>query len=355
MKRHTSAARLGVVLTVIATAGGLIAGCGSSGPAGSSQGAEPLSVSMDEACKAAAEENGDLNYVASTDPAVFAEEIEPFTAKYPSIKINYTNLRSDKASQRLLAEAQARHDLSFDALSGDLPGFDPLFQQDMVRDVDWPALGVADDLVIKQQNGSAWRNYRLITGLGYNTNLVSKDELPDTWKELVDPRWAGRIIVDPRGSYLGGIALAYGEQETIDWFRDFMETTQPLIIQGATASAQKVIAGEALLTTSAADANIRESQAAGAPIDIKFLDVVPTSDYHTLIVKDSPRPNKAACFVGWLASDEGAAQKAKFEFQLNDSNPPAVPPTSTLVLTDSPEALKTSNDTATALAEIMSN
>lgn len=355
MKRPKIAARLGVVLAVTAATGGLLVGCGSSGGPGASGGGEPLSVGMDEACAAAAEESGDLNYVASTDPAVFAEEIKPFTAKYPGIKINYTNLRSDDASQRLLAEAQARHELSFDALSGDLPGFDPLFQQDMVRHVDWPALGVADDLVIEQQNGTAWRNYRLITGLGYNTELVSKDELPNTWKELVDPKWAGKVIVDPRGSYLGGIALAYGQQETIDWFNDFMETTKPLIIQGATASAQKVIAGEALVTTSAADANIRESQAAGAPIDIKYLDVVPTSDYHTLIMKDSPRPNKAACFVAWLASDEGAAQKAKFEFQNNDSNPAAVPPTSKLVLTDTPEALKTSTDTSTALAEIMSN
>jgi iron(III) transport system substrate-binding protein len=356
MKRPTIAARLGVVLAVTAATGGLLVGCGSSGgPAASSGGNEPLRVSMDEACAAAAEESGDVNYVASTDPAVFAEEIAPFTAKHPDFKINYTNLRSDNASQRLLAEAQTRHALSFDALSGDLPGFDPLFQQDMVRNVDWPALGVADDLVIKQQNGTAWRNYRLITGLGYNSALVSKDQLPNTWKELADPKWAGKVIVDPRGSYLGGIALAYGEQKTIDWFNDFMETTKPLIIQGATASAQKVISGEALLTTSAADANIRESQAAGAPIDIKYLDVVPTSDYHTVLMKDSPRPNKTACFVAWLASDEGAAQKAKLEFQNNDSNPPAVPPTSKLVLTDSPEALKTSTDTSTALAKIMSN
>lgn len=356
MKRPTNAAQLGVVLAAMATGAALLTGCGSSGgPGGSSAGSEPLSVSMDEACTAAAEESGDLNYVASTDPAVFAKEIEPFTSKHPDIKISYTNLRSNDASQRLLAESQARHDLSFDALSGDLPGFDPLFQQDMVRNVDWPALGVADDLVLEQQNGTAWRNYRLITGLGYNTDLVSKEELPDTWKDLVDPKWAGKVIVDPRGSYLGGIALAYGEQETIDWFNDFMETTKPLIIQGATTSAQKVISGEALLTTSAADANIRESQAAGAPIDIKYLDVVPTSDYHTLIMKDSPRPNKAACFLGWLASDEGVAQKAKLEFQNNDSHPPAVPPTSKLVLTDTPEALKTSNDTATAMAEIMAN
>ncbi len=354
MMKPTRAGRPGVVLTAIAIVAISIAGCGSSnGPATSSEG--PLSVSMDEACAAAVDESGDLNYVASTDPAVFAKEIEPFTAKHPDISIKYTNLRSDDASQRLLAESQTRHDLSFDALSGDLPGFDPLFQQNMVRDVDWPALGVADDLVIEQQDGTAWRNYRLITGLGYNSDLVPKDQLPNTWKELVDSKWAGKVIVDPRGSYLGGIALAYGEQETVDWFKDFMATDKPLIIQGATASAQKVIAGEALLTTSAADANIRESQAAGAPIDIKYLDVVPTSDYHTLIMKDSPRPNKAACFLGWLASDEGAAQKAKFEFQLNDSNPPAVPATSKLVLTDSPESLKTSTDTSTALAKLMGN
>jgi iron(III) transport system substrate-binding protein len=345
---------MAVLLSVVG--GSVLAGCGGGGGGGSASSAAdsgPLKVTMAQACDAAKSETGDLNYVASTDEAVFAKEIDPFEQKYPWVKVKYTNLRSTDASQRLLVEKQARHSLSFDALAGDIPGFDPLFETGMVRTVDWQTLGVADNLVLSHKGANAFRNYRLITGLGYNTKLVKEDELPSTWPELVNSKWAGKVIVDPRGSYLGGLALKYGKDQTLDWFNQFMAVDKPLIIQGATASAQKVIAGEALLTTSAADANIRESQAAGAPIGIKYLDVVPTSDYHTIIMKDTPRPNMAACFVGWLASDEGAAQKEKYEFQFNEDRPSAVPATSTLVLTDTPEKLTLSNDTSAALAELM--
>ncbi len=343
--------RLGRCLSAVVIGTALVAGCSSSDQGTAASG--PFSATADEACKAADGENGAVNYVASTDAAVFAKEIEPFKAKYPGIEVAYTNLRSKDASQRLLAESQVGRGLSFDALAGELPGFQPLFDEDLVLKVDWPKLGIGQDLVVEQGNASVFRNYRLITGLGYNTNLVKPEDLPNTWAELVNPKWAGKVIVDPRGQYLGTMAPAVGQEKTIDWFKQFMDVDKPLIIQGATASGQKVISGEALLTTSAADANIRESQAAGAPIGIKYLDFVPTSDYYTLVMKDTPRPNKTACFLAWMGGPEGSAQKEKFEFQKNESKPADIPPGSTLVLNDTPEARQTSADTSDALAKIM--
>jgi iron(III) transport system substrate-binding protein len=339
-------------LLVGVVAASVLTGCGG-GSGGAEASSGPLDVSLDKACAAAKDETGRLSYVASTDEAVLAKEIAPFEKKYPQVKVQYTNLRSTDASQRLLVEKQARKDLDFDALSGNIDGFDPLFDADMVRSVKWSSLGIGDNLVLDYKGANAFRNYRLILGLGYNSDRVDEAELPSTWQELVDPKWAGKVIVDPRGQYLGGLALDYGKDKTVSWFQDFMDVDKPLIIQGATASGQKVIAGEALLTTSAADANIREAQAAGAPIAVKYLDVVPTSDYHTIILKDTPRPNMAACFLGWLGGDEGTAQKEKYEFQFNHDRPTEVPSGSNLVLSDTPARLKLQTDTATALAEIM--
>src|SRR5690606_16162691 len=178
-------------------------------------------------------------------------------------------------------------------------------------------------------------------------------EVPDTWEDLIDPKWAGRVIVDPRGNYISWLAPAIGKDATIDWLERFLDTSQPLIIQGATASAQKVIAGEVLLTTSAADANVRESQEAGAPLEIKYLDYVPTSDYHTILLKDSPRPNATACFLGWMVGPEGAAQKEKLEFQRNETMPTGVPDGSELVTAESLEDLQLEAETAEALAKLM--
>lgn len=346
-----------VVLTAAACAV-ILVGCSSSGggsdaSGGSGGGDAPFTASADAACQAASGEEGAVNFVASTDAAVFAQEIEPFRAAYPDIDVKFTNLRSADASQTLLAEAQVGRGLSFDALAGELPGFQPLFDENLVLNVDWPALGMGEDLVVEQNGATTFRNYRLITGIGYNTDLVKEADLPNTWDELVDPKWTGKIIVDPRGQYLARMAPAKGEQETIDWFQRLMDVTKPLIIQGATASSQKVIAGEALLTTSAGDSNVAEAQQDGAPLAIKYMDLVPTSDYYTLVMKDTPRPNKTACFLAWLGGPEGQAQKLKYEFQKNETEPANLPPGSTLVLTDTPEKRETAAQTAEALAKIM--
>lgn len=356
---HSRRRLLGVVLSS-ALSVSILTACGSSSGGGSGGGSSvagggsgTLAVSASQACTKAKQEKGDLNYVASTDEGVFAKEIAPFEQKYPYIKVKYTNLRSNDATQRLLVEQQAHHSLDFDAMAGEISGFDPLFQAGLVRTVDWAKLGLPQSLVLAHGGANLIRNYRLFLGIGYNTKLVKPSELPTTWQGLINPRWRGKVIVDPRGQYLGGLALAWGKAKTDAWFKQFMARDKPLIIQGATTSGEKVIAGEALLTTSAADANIRESQAAGAPIAIKYLDVVPTSDYYTLIMNTTPRPNKAACFLSWMIGPQGAKQKEKYEFQFNDDKPSSLPGGAQLVLADTPAKIKLQADESDALAKLM--
>jgi ABC-type Fe3+ transport system substrate-binding protein len=81
--------------------------------------------------------------------------------------------------------------------------------------------------------------------------------------------------------------------------------------------------------------------------------VVPTSDYYTLIMKSTPRPNMAACFLSWMIGPEGSAQKQKYEFQFNDDKPSAVPASSQLVLADTPDKIKAQADESSALAKFM--
>src|SRR5690606_1974318 len=104
-----------------------------------------------------------VSYAAATDAAVFEEEIAPFREQYPDIDITYTNVRSTDATQTLLAESQTNNDLSYDAVAGEVAGFGPLFTQGLVRDVDWAALDLDEDLVLRIEEGTAVRNYRLIT------------------------------------------------------------------------------------------------------------------------------------------------------------------------------------------------
>jgi iron(III) transport system substrate-binding protein len=311
-----------------------------------------VSVTLDQACQAGAGE-GTLNYWTSTDPDVFKQEIEPFQAKYPNIKINYTSLRPADMVQRIIAEVQANHSLDVDAIAGDLPSFAPLFDDKLILPVDWTKLGVPADVQFQLKGFTTVRTYRVVLGLGYNTQLVKESELPSTWQDLINSKLAGKVIVDPRGVYLSGLSLAMGKDQAIEWFKKFMSTDKPQIVKGATASMQKVISGEALLTTSSHDAEAVEQKQKGAPVDIKYLDIVPTQDWYAIVMKGAAHPNAAACFFGWWTSAEGQAQQLKYEFKENKTTPDGLPAGAKLVAINDPQEAQTATDTATAFAKLM--
>jgi iron(III) transport system substrate-binding protein len=312
------------------------------------------SETVDQACSdAVSKDGGTLNYVSGTDPEVFKAEAAAFNQKYPNIKVNFTSLRPADAVQRVVTENQAHHALDIDATYSDLPSAQPLFDQKLIANVDWSKLGIASDLEFTLDGIQTFRTEREVLGLGYNTQLVKASDLPNTWQDLINPKWAGKVIVDPRGSYLSGLAVAWGQDKTVSWFQQLMQTDKPNIVKGATASMQKVESGEALLTTSSHDSETAEQQAKGAPVAIKYLDVVPTTDYYAVIMKDAPHPNAAACFLAWWGSPDGQAVMFKNEFKKNLTSPPDLPAGAQLVPINTPDQAKVANATADALANLM--
>lgn len=310
------------------------AGTGSAATSASSGGA---SAGLAAACTAA-ESEGQLNFRDTTDPDVFAKEVAGFEQKYPKIKVNFGSQRPQDSVQSVVAEVQAGHALDVDAISIDFPSAGPLIQQNLIATVDWPSLGVPESDVLTDQTAQFVRTQRTILGLGYNTTKLKASDLPDTWDQLIDSKWAGKIIVDPRGEYLSGLGIAWGEQKALDWYTNFMKTDKPMVVKGATASLQKVISGEAELTTSSHDAEILEQQAKGAPVDIKYLDVVPTQDHYAIILKGAQHPNAAKCFLGWwISPDGGQAAQLKYEFKGNETEPKGVPATAKLGAINSPD------------------
>jgi iron(III) transport system substrate-binding protein len=345
-RQLTAAALTGVaVLALAACAGKHTTGGGAT---------TTLSLTSQAACDAAAsKDGGTFNYWTSTDPAVFKQEIAPFNAKYPKIKINYTSLRPADQVQRIVSEVQARHALDVDAIAGDLPSFAPLFDQKLIQPVDWTKLGMPADLQFSLDGYTTIRTYREVLGLGYNSKLVKPADLPSTWNELVNSKWAGKVIVDPRGVYLSGLALGMGQDQAVTFFKDFLKTDKPMIVKGATASMEKIISGEAELTTSSHDSEAAEQSGKGAPVAIKYLDIVPTQDWYALVLKGAKHPEAAACFFSWWTGPEGQAQQLKYEFKTDKTVPDGLPPGAKLVAINDPQQAQLATDVANTFAKLM--
>jgi iron(III) transport system substrate-binding protein len=334
-----------VAMTGLAGALGL-AGCGSS-DAGS---APKLASNIKDAC-AKADAEGKLFWWRSGEEGELREEIAGFQKAHPKIKVTIGLYRPNEIVQRMSTEMQGGKAPGADVVDGDLPTLDPLFQQGWVQDYDWAGAGIADNLITKVNDLPAVRISRSPIALGYNTDKVSKDEVPTTYDQLADPKWKGQIVYDPRGTYLQGPAVAWGADKAIAWFDNFKKVAKPVALEGGTASIEAVIQGQYKMTTSAATNDITSLQKTGAPIAFQLLDVVPVNDYNTALVKDAPHPNAGACFIEWWAGQEATAARGTVEDKTNDDTPPDMPATSELAILDTPEDFDNANKMIEHIAE----
>lgn len=327
--------RVALISAITGTAAIVIAGCsGSHGPSanaggasgGKSGGASAIGAgsNLDTVCKAG-EKEGVLNYETSTDPDEIGKEVSAFEAKYPGIKVKVAAGQEpqDNVAQ-IVAKVQAHHDLGVDALTLDIENIGPVAKQHLIAPVDWKALGAPQDWLLNVNGSQMLRTQRINLGLGYNSDKISAAQLPNTWDQLLDPKWSGKFIVDPRGKYLAPIAIVWGQAKAIDWYKKLLKNN-PQLVKGASDSVAKVASGEALFSASSHDSEINEAQHSGAHVKIKYLDVVPAHDNYGLVLAGAKHPNAAACFLGWFDGQEGQALQLKIEYKGNQTSPSGLP------------------------------
>lgn len=142
--------------------------------------------------------------------------------------------------------------------------------------------------------------------LGINTNLVNAEEIKSL-KDLLNPKWKGKIIVnDP--SIAGTGAKFFGvivEQQGLDIWREIARM-EPLVLRDERLMTDWLTHGKYAVIISPKTGPFFEAAQAGAPI--KFIRVK-EGNYRTGDViswmRDSPHPNAAKVFLNWFLSREG--------------------------------------------------
>ena len=282
----------------------------------------------------------------------YAKVVAAFNAVYPGIAVETLVIEPDDSAQRVLTESAGGRAPSADMIAGGLDIFKPLFERNVVvLDIDWAGLGVSSD-VIHEMN--LVRIHRVALGLGYNTDKLTPDQLPDTWEELIDPKWTGKVIVDPRGRPFDSLSLAWGHDETLDYVKRMKDGIKPLLIEGGTAGLVAVAGGEADITTGGRSAETQEQQAKGAPLAIKYLDVVTTIDNYDVVLAGAAHPNAATCFITWFAT-EGQDLYNEVEFKSNDTVPPEAPAGAQIVTIETPDQSSAVKAIGKEIADILVN
>lgn len=305
-------------------------------PQGSAFVAPTTAASAIDAVCEAGEGEGTVEYWGRFEPENFDRLVAPFKEKY-DIEVTLLPGRPDEHAARIITESAAGRQVTADIVRADADLVALSDRELVAEDIVWTDYGVPEDLT---NDIGAVRVQRLASGLGYNTDQVVEADLPATWEELLDPKWAGKKVqTDPRGIPFGGLAQSWGEEKTLDYATRFQEALDPLFVEGVTAGLTAVATGEAMISTHGRDAEVRELQAGGAPIEIHYLDLAPVSDSYASVLTDAQHPNAAKCLIAWMASDEGRAKILEVELKNNESIPPGMPDGTELVFVEGEAAV----------------
>ncbi|MGW4464773.1 ABC transporter substrate-binding protein [Micromonospora sp. NPDC004704] len=145
-----------------------------------------------------------------------------------------------------------------------------------------------------------------------NTDLVKPGEI-STWKDLLDPKWRGKIaMIDPRRSggavYNVGMFLAdagYGESFVQQLYHD----QQPVLLTESRQGVDDVARGKYPIGIAFGQADVDTAMADKLPIEVVVPDLLQvTSGFGFLAVADKmPHPNAGKLLASWLACQGGNA------------------------------------------------
>ncbi|BCI51781.1 iron ABC transporter substrate-binding protein [Mycolicibacterium litorale] len=166
---------------------------------------------------------------------------------------------------------------------------------------------------------------------GWNTNLVNEDELPDTLDGFTDPKWKGKLSIDPRDwIWYTGVMDYYTTEKgwTEEQVDDMISTlaSYSTFNAGHTVQAQLLLAGEFPVSLSVYTQSIDRllEKDPNAPVawrksDGSFIEPLIFQSQGATILKNAPHPAAAMLFVDFLLT-EGQEILAN-----DDRTPTAVP------------------------------
>ena len=165
-----------------------------------------------------------------------------------------------------------------------------------------------NDPLIDQEGSitSVGINYRAIL---INTNLVKSGQEPKSYKELLESKWNGKIVI-PSPVTAVGINQLYSQKDNLglndDFFRQLAKNGV-IVVATDKDAADMVTRGEAQVLPSCSLLQSSADVVKGAPVKATFPTEGTMAGFGNTwsIVKNGPHPNAARLFVNWLLSPEG--------------------------------------------------
>lgn len=298
--------------------GGLLATSGAGASAASTH---------DQALYQAAKKEGQLTWYISQQTVQVADQLaHTFTKLYPGVTVNVVRMTAQVAFQRLNQDIRA-DSAECDVFSTtDIGQYIYLESKGLLlKYVPENEAKVSDAYKGLDPNGYYFVTSAGLITISYNTKKLKKDQVPQSWTELLDPKWKNQVALgSPEFSgYVGTWVVEMRKLYGWDYFTKLAKNN-PQVGRSINDTVTMLNAGERAIGVSA-EAPLLTSAAKGNPVaevypkDGALLMLAPSA-----IMKTSKHPNAAKLFMEYLLSPE--ASKIEVESFSPPMRPEVTPP-----------------------------
>src|SRR6201999_3032263 len=145
-----------------------------------------------------------------------------------------------------------------------------------------------------------------LCSIAYNTSLLKPDDTPKSYADLLDPKWAGKMVKG-HPAYSGTIMTAtFQMARDLGWeYFEKLAKQRVMQVQSSTDPPKKLALGERAVMADGNEYGVLMLKEAGQPVEPVYpTEGTPTISGPTALFATAPHPNAARLFQAWLHTRE---------------------------------------------------
>jgi ABC-type Fe3+ transport system substrate-binding protein len=257
--------------------------------------------------EAAKKEGEVVYYTTQIVDQILRPMIRAFQAAAPGIQIKYVRADGMQLVVRITNEARAGR-VQADAWCM-VDGIGALIQGGYTEPFELPSARDLPSTYVDREK----RWVAINTGVrsaAYNTQLVPEASAPKGYQDLLDPRWKGKIVWNPKSmtgawGFISTVMQGMGEERGMAYLRALAKQDIVPLPIAIRAVLDRVIAGEYAIGLEMNNTHAAISAAHGAPV--KWVALNPVSETLQVVglAKGAQHPNAAKLWLDFMVSKTG--------------------------------------------------
>jgi iron(III) transport system substrate-binding protein len=243
---------------------------------------------------------------SSMDLPVGEKLAKAFEAQYPGIAVQIERAGSERLFQRIDQEFASQIRVADVVNSADASHFIPWKKNG------WLAPFVSDDIAryfpqqYRDPDGMFATSRIWLSSIAYNTSLVKPADAPTSFADLLDAKWAGKMVKG-HPAYSGTImTTTFQLVRELGWeYFERLSKQRVMQVQSSTDPPKKLALGERAIMADGNEYNVVLLKEAGQAVEPVYpAEGTPTISGPSGIFATAPHPNAARLFQAWLHTRE---------------------------------------------------